>query len=304
MCGSAVSAVGIADVADRRLDPYRQLNDPARRATFEAGEGIFVVEGRLALEQLVGSPYPVASVLVAAPRLEALAPLLAGLDPATPIYTATREVMASTVGFDIHRGVAAVGRRIPPADPGALLAGSDAVLVLEGVNDHENLGALFRNARALGAGAVLLDPTCADPLYRRSIRVSLGHVLRTPFARLDGWPSSLSHLRAAGFAVVALTPDRSATPIEALGDRNVVSAADARVDEPGAAALRAGGAGGNRGRGKVALLVGAEGPGLTAAALAAADVRARIPMAPGVDSLNVATAAAIALHRLAGPAPA
>jgi tRNA G18 (ribose-2'-O)-methylase SpoU len=298
---SAAGAVRIADVADRRLDPYRQLNDPARRATLEAGEGIFVVEGRLALEQLVGSPYPVASVLVADPRLEALAPLLAGLDLATPIYTASREVMASTVGFDIHRGVVAVGRRVAPADPGALVAGSDAVLVLEGVNDHENLGALFRNARALGAGAVLLDPTCADPLYRRSIRVSLGHVLRTPFARLDGWPASLSRLRAAGFTVVALTPDRSATPIEALsaGDvlsaGNVVSAADARVDEPGE---------GGRGRAKVALLVGAEGLGLTAAALDAADVKARIPMAPGVDSLNVATAAAIALHRLAGPPPA
>jgi tRNA G18 (ribose-2'-O)-methylase SpoU len=147
--------------------------------------------------------------------------------------------------------------------------------VLEAVNDHENIGALFRNAAAFGVDAVVLDPTTTDPLYRRSTRVSLGHVLRVPFARvLDGeWPAALDKLRTAGFTTVALTPDADA---ETLG--RLVAARPPRV----------------------ALLVGAEGPGLSAPALAAADRRVRIPMAPGVDSVNVATAAAIALSALHG----
>jgi tRNA G18 (ribose-2'-O)-methylase SpoU len=144
--------------------------------------------------------------------------------------------------------------------------------VLEGLNDHENLGALFRNAAAFGVDAVLADPTTADPLYRRSVRVSLGHVLRVPWTRLPDWPDGLASLKAEGFVLVALTPSADAEPIAALA-----------ADPPA----------------RVALLLGAEGPGLSGAALAAADRRVRIPIAEGVDSLNVATAAAIAFHRLA-----
>ena len=267
--GAATSnPVPVEDPADDRLAAYRGLKDPTGRARVEAAWGIFVVEGRLALDQLVGSPYPVESVLVAPNRLESLAPVLAGI--AAPVYVAPREVMAATVGFDLHRGVVAVGRRLPPPDALAVAVGQRTVLVVEGVNDHENLGALFRNARALGAGAVLLDPTCADPLYRRSIRVSLGHVLRVPFARLAPWPAGLAALRSAGAVIVALTPSPAALPIDALGVRPEC----------------------------LALMVGTEGGGLSGAALAAADVHVRIPMVAGVDSLNVATAAAIALHRL------
>ena len=146
--------------------------------------------------------------------------------------------------------------------------------VLEGAGDHENLGALFRNAAALGVDGVLLGPRCADPLYRRSVRVSMGHVLRVPFAELAGrWPGALDTVRAAGLTVAALTPAADAVPL-----------------------ARAGLAGQ-----RVALVLGAEGPGLTPEALAAADVRVRIPMATGVDSLNVATAAAIAFHAVGSP---
>jgi tRNA G18 (ribose-2'-O)-methylase SpoU len=156
-----------------------------------------------------------------------------------------------------------------------LVAGARRLLVLEAVNDHENIGALFRNAAAFGVDAVVLDPTTSDPLYRRSTRVSLGHVLMVPFARVaDGdWPAALDELRTLGFTTLALTPAADAEPL----GRVVVEAPD-----------------------RVALVLGAEGPGLTAGALAATDRRVRIPMAPGVDSVNVATAAAIALAALYG----
>ena len=156
-----------------------------------------------------------------------------------------------------------------------MVADARRVLVLEAVNDHENIGSLFRNAAAFGVDAVVLDPTTADPLYRRSTRVSLGHVLRVPFARVDdgAWPSAVDELRALGFTTVALTP---AADAEALG-RLVADAPE-----------------------RVALLVGAEGPGLTEQALGSVDRRVRIPMAAGVDSVNVATAAAIALSALHG----
>jgi tRNA G18 (ribose-2'-O)-methylase SpoU len=181
------------------------------------------------------------------------------------------------VGFHLNRGVLAVADRAAPPDVAALLRRARLVAVLEGVNDHENLGALFRNAAALGVDAVLLGPRCSDPLYRRSVRVSMGHVLRVPFAELPGsWPASLDIVRAAGLRVAALTPAAEAQPL--------------------ATAALAGQ--------RVAVLLGAEGPGLTAEALAAADLRVRIPMATGVDSLNVATAAAVAFHALGAPAQA
>jgi tRNA G18 (ribose-2'-O)-methylase SpoU len=174
--------------------------------------------------------------------------------------------MAQVVGFHLNRGVLATADRAPvPAVP-ELLARSHHLAVLEGINDHENLGALFRNAAAFGVDAVLLGPGCADPLYRRSVRVSMGHVLRVPFAPVCSWPGDLQAVRSAGFRVVALTPALRAVPLAQAG----VSV------------------------GRVAWLLGAEGPGLSADALSAADLAVRIPMAPGVDSLNVATAAAIA----------
>lgn len=256
------------------LDDYRALRDPARRREVERQRDFFVVEGRYALDALLDSPYPLRSVLVAETKA---APIRALVGDRAPVLVVPAAEMAGVTGFDFHRGVVASAGRLPlPAvddlvgdlvgDP---VGGARTVAVLEGLNDHENLGALFRNAAAFGVGAVLLDPTTADPLYRRSVRVSAGHVLRVPWTRVAAWPAGLAALRDEGYCIVALTPAADAEPLDEL--------VAAQLD-------------------RVALLFGAEGPGLSAAALAAADRRVRIPIASGVDSLNVATAAAIAFH--------
>ncbi|MGD0809210.1 MAG: RNA methyltransferase [Acidimicrobiales bacterium] len=234
---------------------------------------MFVVEGMLALRAVLASPYPLRSVLVLRRRLEALGDLV--LPPGLPVYVAEDDVMAATTGYDVHRGLLGLAGRLPGPSPEDLLAHPTAtvVMVVEGVNDQENLGAIFRNAAAFGAGAVLLDPTCSDPLYRRSVRVSLGHVLRVPFARLSPWPASLELVRKWGFVPLALTPSSQAERIE------VVSA-----ELQGS---------------RVALVVGAEGGGLSAPVLEMCR-SVRIAMAQGVDSLNVAATTAVALHCFGG----
>ena len=260
----------ITDPGDARLGDYVGLTDAVlRRRTEEGGggHGLFIAEGELVIRELLRSPYPVRSVLVTPGLHDRLAAELATLG--APVYVTARSVMGSVTGFNIHRGALASAERLGLPEPGALIAGARRIVVLEGLNDHENLGALFRNAAALGIDAVLLDPTCADPLYRRSVRVSLGHVLRLPFARLAPWPQAIGMLREAGFEIVALTPRATAEPVSVLDGQ----------------------------RRPLAFLVGAEGPGLSEAALAAATRWVRVPMAPGVDSLNVATAAAVAFHR-------
>jgi tRNA G18 (ribose-2'-O)-methylase SpoU len=262
----------IHDPADSRVDDYRDLSAADRRPDRPGGRGLVIAEGVLVVRRLLDSPYPVRSLLGVPRRLAELEPDVAGL--AVPAYAADADTMAAVVGFHLNRGVLAVAGRAAPPDLDRLLRTARVVAVLEGVNDHENLGSLFRNAAALGVDAVLLGPRCADPLYRRSVRVSMGHVLRVPFAELPGrWPAGLDLLRVAGLRVAALTPGPDSVPLTA-------------------AAV---------GSERVALLLGAEGPGLSAEALAAADVRVRIPMAPGVDSLNVATAAAVAFHVVGGP---
>lgn len=278
----------VDDPADPRLADYRALKDPARAAR-EDERQVFVAEGRLAVGALLASGYEAVSLLVDDRRAESAAGLVdrAGAAGAA-VYLASPAVVAATVGFDLHRGIVAVGRRPGPsraqdvvdaARAGAAGRGERAVVVVaEGLNDHENLGALFRNAAAFGAGGVLLDPRCADPLYRRCVRVSLGHVLAVPFARVEPWPDGLSELRSAGFAVAALAPR----------DRDGVAAVTVRTFAVAHATTPA-----------VALLAGAEGPGLTPGAVASADGVVTIPMADGVDSLNVATAVAVALHELA-----
>jgi tRNA G18 (ribose-2'-O)-methylase SpoU len=243
------------------------------RRRLEGDHGVFVVEGSRSVGQLLGSEWPVISLLLRPERVATMADAIHATERrGAPVYVAEREVFDGIAGFRVHRGVLALAGRRPQPDPVGLLAGVRLAVVIEGVNDHENLGAIFRNAAAFGAGAVLLDPTCCDPLYRRAVRVSVGHVLRVPFARLAPWPDALDLLAEAGFTVVALDP--------------------AAPDVIGALAPE----------GPVAVLVGAEGSGLSQAALGRTPHRVRIPMAPGVDSLNVATAAAIALHRLA-PSP-
>jgi tRNA G18 (ribose-2'-O)-methylase SpoU len=254
------------------LAHYRDLKDSARRRRAEVADRVFVVEGKLALGAVLASPYPLLSVLVLRRRLGALADL--ALVPGTPVYVVGDDVMGGIAGYNVHRGLLAVARRLPPPSVEDLLTTGPAspLVVVEGVNDQENLGAIFRNAAAFGAGAVLVDPTCADPLYRRCVRVSLGMVLKVPFARLTPWPESLELLKNNGFVALALTPDPGADRIEAVAAELCGT--------------------------KVALVVGGEGHGLTPEVMQACR-QARIAMADGVDSLNVAAATAVALHRFA-----
>jgi tRNA G18 (ribose-2'-O)-methylase SpoU len=263
--------IPIDSASDPRVSDYVGLNDAELRRRVEPAGAMFIAEGVLVIRQLVASPYPVRSVLVTEARYRELEQVLAPV-PA-PVYVATPQVLSQVAGFDLHRGAVASGGRLPAGDPLVVVHSARTVAVLEGLNDHENVGALFRNAAALGVDAVLLSPTCADPLYRRSVRVSMGCVLRVPFATVAPWPDALGALAAAGFEIVALTTAPDAAPVEALGAA-----------------------------GRVALLLGAEGPGLTPDALAAASRRVTVRMRPGVDSLNVATAAAIAFHHRLLPA--
>ena len=287
----------VDDLDDHRLAEYRQLNDPAFRRRLEAELSIIVVEGRVPVHQLLASDIPVRSLVVDDHQVVLAADLVDAVRATgATVYVVPRDRMAALVGFRLHRGVVAIATRPPEADPERVLAdaarspgvggGRPTVAVLEGLNDPENVGALFRNAAAFGVAAILLDPTCADPLYRRAVRVSVGHALHLPFARLDPWPAGLDRVRAAGFVVCALAP-RSAGP----GATDPVDLHELGARLAGRSPASAG----------VALLLGAEGPGLSDAALAAADEVVSIPMAAGVDSLNVATAAAVAFDRLAGP---
>lgn len=258
----------IDDPADPRLDDYRHLSDRAARAAVELGtsDGVFIVEGPVALEQLLASTHRVRSILVTPSRARSLRPLLDAAP--SPVLVAERDVLAEVAGYDVHRGVLAAAARPEPADARVLLDGARRVLVLEAVSDNENVGALFRNAAAFGIDAVLLDVACTDPLYRRSIRVSSGWTMRLPHARVSDAADGIDLVRRAGCRTVALTPAAAAVDLD-------VAAQDGLLDDP------------------VAFVVGAEGPGLERSTMELADVQVRIPMAPGVDSLNVATSFAV-----------
>jgi tRNA G18 (ribose-2'-O)-methylase SpoU len=232
----------------------------------ERAQGIFTVEGHLSVEALLASTYRVRSILVSEPHAARYAAV-----EGPPVFALPSREIEQLTGVHFHRGVLAVAERPPPLAVADVVRDARRLLVVEAVNDHENIGALFRNAAAFSVDGVVLDPQAADPLYRRATRVSLGHVLRVPFARAERWPDELGLLQTEGITVLALTPDPRAEALPHVA-----------ADPPARAAV----------------LVGAEGPGLTPGALAAADRRVRIPMAPGVDSINVATAAAIALAAL------
>jgi len=258
----------ITEPGDPRLADYRALTDVELRTRWEPPHGLFIAEGELVLRRALRAGFRPRSLLVDAKRVDQLAGIpVAG----APVYAATPEVLREVTGFHVHRGVLASFHRRPLPRAAEVLAAARRVAVLEDVNNHTNLGAVFRGAAALGVDAVLLSPSCADPLYRRSVRVSMGEVFAVPYARLEPWPAALAAVRAAGFTVLALTPAAGAVPLQ-------------RLD----AAARA----------RPALLLGAEGPGLSAAALAASDRRVAIPMRRGVDSLNVAAAAAVAFWEL------
>jgi tRNA G18 (ribose-2'-O)-methylase SpoU len=270
--------VPILNAADPRLDDYRNIPDPEllRR------RGIFIAEGRHVVRRLLESArFRTRSLLLTPAAHVGLIEVL----PHTrdvPIYLVEQEVMNEVSGFNMHRGCLAVGERPRPLSWRDVVRDARLVVVLERVSNADNVGGIFRNAAAFGADAVLLGPGCADPLYRKAIRTSMAAALRVPFAMLDDWPADLEQLRAAGFTLIALTPIAK-EPLSAplLFRRQGTSGG------PGGAVAEAG---------RAALLLGHEGEGLSRDSLELADIRARIPMADGVDSLNVATAAAIALY--------
>lgn len=258
----------ITDPDDDRIADYRALTDVELRTRWEPPHGLFIAEGELVLRRALRAGYPARSYLVDAKRVDQLADLDTG---DAPVYAATQDVLQQATGFHVHRGVLASFHRRPLPTAAEVLAAARRILILEDVNNHTNLGAIFRGAAALGIDAVLLSPSCADPLYRRSVRVSMGEVFAMPYAKLDPWPTGLDQVRVAGFTVLAMTPAPDAVPIQRLTPAQ---------------------------RERAALLLGAEGPGLTAAAQSASDVRVVIPMRRGVDSLNVAAAAAVAFWEL------
>lgn len=259
-----MDVIEVDDPADPRLDDFRNLMDadvrPDRR-------GIVIAEGVNVVSRLARSAYPMRAVIGVPKRIEAVRHELADHD--VPAYVCDKWTLSEIVGFRVTRGVLASAARPVAPDPDLLLSTARRVAVLEGLNDFENLGALFRNAAAFGVDAVLMDATCADPLYRRSVRVSMGHVLQVPFAVLPGsWPDALARVKRH-LRLLAMTPRESAADLRAI-----------------------------RAPHRWAVLLGAEGPGLSEASIEAADELVRIPMAGGVDSLNVATAAAVAFAYL------
>jgi tRNA G18 (ribose-2'-O)-methylase SpoU len=276
---------------DTRLADYTRLTDAGLRTHLEAEHGLFIAEGTKVITRAVAAGYPVRSMLLGKSRLAdlpalaeasaasatAVGPTAAGPTTAapTPVYLVPDEVAESLTGFRVHRGALASLARTPLPEASAVIGRARRIVVLEDLVDHGNVGAIFRCAAALGVDAVLLSPRCADPLYRRSVKVSMGAVFAVPYARMTDWYDGLAELRSAGFLTLALTPDERAAPITA--------------------ALRD--------AGRVALLLGTEGDGLSGRWLDEADEAVRIPMNPaaraaGVDSLNVVAAAAIACHLL------
>ena len=264
---------------DPRLADYRWVAHSAELLQ----RGLFVAEGRLVVERLLVEPrFEIESLLVSESTLVALEPLLAQRQLLAPVYVCPGPLVLELTGHDFHRGCLGLVRRPAPTPWADVAAQASSLLVLEGVANPDNVGGVFRNAAAFGAGGVLLDPRSGDPLYRKAIRTSVAATLRVPFARLGAgalpWPECLAELTACGFELVALTP--------AAGARDLDEFALAH----------------DRGQ-RLALLLGAEGPGLSERALALAQHRVRIAIHPEVDSLNLAVACGIALQRLHGSQP-
>jgi tRNA G18 (ribose-2'-O)-methylase SpoU len=250
--------IEVDDIADARLSDYRGLRERGKES-----DEYFIVEGLTAIERLLTSTYPVRSVLLTPATHGRLADRLGKVTT----YVISAEAMSGVAGVNLHRGAVASAARLPGPSLADALAGAHRIVMLEGINDHENLGAIARTARGLGADALLLDRTCADPFYRRSVRVSMGELLHLPIVRCADWATAFDEVAAAGFAIWALTPSPAATDILTLTPPD-----------------------------RWALVVGAEGPGLSTETLARC-TNVRIPMRNGVDSLNVGHAVAAALAR-------
>jgi tRNA G18 (ribose-2'-O)-methylase SpoU len=256
----------VEDPRDPRLSDYRDLRDVSLRKHLEAEHGLFLAEGEKVVRRAVEAGFPVRSLLMAPRWLEGLSDVLARTD--APCYVVAEALAEEVTGFHVHRGALASLHRLPLPSTADVLRDARTVVVLEDVVDHTNVGAVFRSAAALGIEGVLLSPRCADPLYRRSVKVAMGAVFTLPYARLDDWYDALPAVSAAGFTTVALTLS---------GDAVEVEAAVAGLD-------------------KVALVLGTEGAGLSRRWQEAADRRAVIPMRAGIDSLNVAAASAVACY--------
>lgn len=258
--------IEITDPADPRLADYRDLRDVELRKHLEGEHGLFLAEGEKVVRRAVEADFGVRSFLMAPRWLDGLADVLARTD--APCYVVSEDLAEQVTGFHVHRGALASLHRRPLPSVEEVLTEARSVLVLEDVVDHTNIGAIIRSGAALGFDAVLLSPRCADPLYRRSIKVAMGAVFSTPWTRLPDWYDALPRLSEAGFTTVALTLADDATPIE-----EAVAGLD-----------------------KVALVMGSEGPGLSPRWQSSADRRAIIPMREGIDSLNVAAATAVACY--------
>ncbi|MCW2759768.1 MAG: hypothetical protein JWO46_3514 [Nocardioidaceae bacterium] len=258
--------VEIDDAADPRLADYRDLRDVQLRRSLEAEHGLFLAEGEKVVRRAVEGGCSPRSFLMAERWLDGLADVLERTD--APCYVVSEVLAEQVTGFHVHRGALASLRRPTPRGLEEVLDGARTVLVLEEVVDHTNVGAVFRNGAALGADAVLLAPRCADPLYRRAVKVAMGAVFSVPWARLDNWYDALPDLSSRGFTTIALTLADDATDLEAA-----VSGTD-----------------------RIALLLGGEGHGLSPRWTTSADRRARIPMDRGIDSLNVAATSALACY--------
>ncbi|MGH9229388.1 MAG: TrmH family RNA methyltransferase [Acidimicrobiales bacterium] len=264
----------IHDPRDPRIAHFVGLRDRELARRVPSGEpGVFIAEGDIVAERAARAGYELRAVLVDAARTDPLPP---GVDADVPVYAAAPAVLQRITGLGVHRGLLACFDRRPPRPATEVVAAARRVVVLERVSNPTNLGVIMRSAAGLGMDAVLLDPTCSDPLYRRTSRVAMGEGYGFPWAWIPRLPGGLDVLRAHNFRLVALTPDDGAVPLDRVA---LDGAGDPDAD---------------RDSDRVALLFGAEGPGLSADTLAAADVRAGIPMRGGVDSLNVGVAAGIA----------
>lgn len=281
--------IQITSLDDPRLDVYRNQRDawlaashnPGQRrgaagAATETGSGLFMAEGGLVIQSLLRSRYRLDSILATPERYETIALEVEQRAPEAPVYLAPRALLEQVLGFDLHRGLLAAGRRLAPRAAGDVIASARVLILAEDLSNHDNVGGLFRTVAALigPTAGILLSPRCCDPLYRKALRVSIGHALAIPFATLEPWPAGLERVVSAGFRILALTPAGSVPAC-----RHKMDAAD-----------------------RIALLIGAEGPGLSPQTLAELGPRVEpvcIPMQAGVDSLNVVVATAIVLDRVA-----
>ncbi|ACQ80559.1 tRNA/rRNA methyltransferase (SpoU) [Beutenbergia cavernae DSM 12333] len=258
--------IEIHDAADPRVEEYTRLTDVRLRTRYEPEHGLYMAESSTVIRRAVAAGHRPRSFLMA-PRWLADMTEVTTAFPEAPVFVADEALLEQVTGFHLHRGALAAMHRPPLPAARDLLAGARRVAVLEDVVDHTNVGAMFRSAAGLGVDAVLVTPRCADPLYRRSVRVSMGTVFQVPWTRIEEWPAGMDELRGAGFTVAAL----------ALADDAVT------LDELASSPPE-----------RLALVLGTEGHGLAPTTVAAADVVVRIPMTGGVDSLNVAAASAVA----------